>query len=512
MNFKIKKTIDVKLNVRPVSVSLYHNYVFEGPCRFVGGDKLSKDYDLRANDEKHERFVRDLTSALSPDDVNIMEPIHIQRNETFVLSDAHFEEIAKDIDAVDFYFFTASGGGAEIMEFVQRYKKPVAVMGIAANTAMAASMINRGLEAYACEDYNDAADLMKILRVRKALRETKVLLISRLNSVISDGMTDSFRNLEEVTQRLGARFRYYNLHEFIDQTRNVPWGANPSTPGRMEPNINDQDELDISKMTKQLIRGAQECDMSEEDVFASAKVNHLVKKLLSELECNAFAAPCRDSCATRRMNEERFTYCLNHSLNNEEGIPSACEYDISALLAMVVLSNFSRSAAYMGNTIPNPFKIGMLQNNMMFKLESIRPSLEEVRSVENLVLTFHSVPNRKLRGYDKDNAPYAIRSFTHSNWGATIRYDFANDAGQVITMCNFDPSCKKLFVARGKIVGGIGYTDINCSEGVLFEVDDSRQFFKKMSLVGNHIPLVYGDYVDQITELAEVIGLEVLTA
>ena len=36
----------IKLNVQPVTISIYHEYVFEGPCRFGEGEQLTKDYDL----------------------------------------------------------------------------------------------------------------------------------------------------------------------------------------------------------------------------------------------------------------------------------------------------------------------------------------------------------------------------------------------------------------------------------------------------------------------------------
>ena len=139
---------------------------------------------------------------------------------------------------------------------------------------------------------------------------------------------------------------------------------------------------------------------------------------------------------------------------------------------------------------------------------SIIPELEDMG---NLVFTFHAVPNRKLFGYDTKNAFYGIRSFAHSGWGATIRYDFAKDKGQPITMCRFGPTCETLFVARGTIAGGIGYEDVNCSEGVIFQVADANAFFEKMSLVGNHIPIVYGDHFDRIVKLGHVQGLDAFT-
>jgi hypothetical protein len=266
-------------------------------------------------------------------------------------------------------------------------------------------------------------------------------------------------------------------------------------------------------MTEQFLSGAVESHMEFDDILPSMRAHYLVKKLLSKLDCNAFTAPCFDVCATRRFNEERFTFCLNHTLNNENGVTSSCEYDMCSVLSMVALSSLAKAAPYLGNAIPNPFKSGVLQafSQLMFNPESVKTAMDELGDMDNLVLTFHAVPNRKLKGYCSD-APYAIRPFTGSGWGATVRYDFAEDKGQAITMCRFGPDCKKLFVARGTIVGGIGYTDINCSEGVFFKVEESRDFFQKISLVGNHIPLVYGDHMDSIVKLGQVLGLEVLTA
>jgi L-fucose isomerase-like protein len=255
--------------------------------------------------------------------------------------------------------------------------------------------------------------------------------------------------------------------------------------------------------------------MTYEDIYPSMKAHYLINKLLERTECNAFTAPCFDVCATRRFNEERFTFCLNHSLNNENGITSACESDMNSVLSMVVLSNFAKAAPYMGNTICNPIRTGLLQyfiKSGLLNPESVGSVIKELEDKENLVITFHAVPNRKFKGYDTKDAAYSIRSFAHSGWGATIRYDFTEDEGQEVTMCRFGPDCKTLFVAKGIIVGGIGYDDVNCSEGVIFQVKNTKDFFQKMSLVGNHVPLVYGDYFDQVVKLGEILGLKVLTA
>jgi hypothetical protein len=515
MSFEINKTRDIKLNIRPIMISLYHEYVFEGPCRFVSGEKLKKEHDLKVNAEAFNNFGKKTKAALQVEGINVLEPILIQRDESFLVEEEDLMAMAKDIDDVDAVLFEGVGTDY-VLEFAQRYKKPILAPGVSTiNTAITSALLVRGLETYPCETWDDVIEIAKSLRVRKALAETKVLLLNRSNSNIAPMMIDSFISLEEVTAKFGTRFRYLSIHEFMDQTHNVLEGTNPTTPGKREANITDADEVEINKMTDTFIADAVECDMKREDIYPSMKAHYLVNKLLAKMGCNAFAAPCFDVCATRRLNEERFTFCLNHALNNENGISSACEYSITALLSMVVLSNAAMAPAYMGNTIPNPIKIGKMEQyskGSSFNSISAQTAIKQLGNLDNLVLTYHSVPNRKFHGFNTQTAPYSIRSFAFSGWGATVRYDFARDKGQKITMCCFDPACKKLLVARGAIVGGIGYKDQNCSEGVFFQVADSKDFFNKISLVGNHIPLVYGDCFHMIVKLGKILGLEVITA
>ena len=41
---------------------------------------------------------------------------------------------------------------------------------------------------------------------------------------------------------------------------------------------------------------------------------------------------------------------MTHSLNDENGISSACEYDINSVIGKVIMTNLSGKAPYMGNT------------------------------------------------------------------------------------------------------------------------------------------------------------------
>ncbi|WP_029912256.1 hypothetical protein [Pelobacter seleniigenes] len=513
----IERTLDVKLNVKPVFVAMHHDYVFEGPCRFGSGVGLTKDFDLKINQEIYAAFLGDVETYVAKE-VNLLEPVFIDRNEEFAVTDAMLAKMAGHVEEVDVYLFGQAGRGFDvIIEFAQRYKKPVMFAENALHiTCTAAPILARGLEAYPTMCWEDTVEKLKLLRVRKALQQTKVLLAPRGNSNISLSALDSFLSLEKVSDVLGVKFRYVDVHELLDQTRHVAADSNHTTPGVSGLNPTDAEMKEIYALTDKMIAGAVECDMTRENVLRSVMAYATVKKFLAHNECNAFSMPCPDACATRRLNQEKITPCFIHSMLNEEGIPSACEYDIPALISMVVLMNLANAAPYMGNTFPTLLKNGKRVNvrPTFFRADqSQEQDIPELGEQENVMLTFHSVPNRKMKGFDSAESSYALRAFARdAEFGATIRYDFKKDIGQTITMCRFDPTCSKLFAAKGTIVGGVGYTDKNCSEGVFFTVKSDKDFFNKQVAFGNHVPLVYGDHLDDLIALGELLGMEIVTA
>ena len=255
--------------------------------------------------------------------------------------------------------------------------------------------------------------------------------------------------------------------------------------------------------------------MERKEVLNSERFYITVKKMLDYYGCNAFAAPCPDACATRRLNEERMTFCLTHSLLGEMGVPSACEYDIPACLSIAILSCMADKPAYMGNTTHDAkaMTTGRYGLSPFFHTDINDKCLDVVKAdPDNVVLTWHAVPRRNMQGWDAPKAPYAIRPFAASGFGVTLRYDWNKDVGQTITMARISPDCRTLFVAKGEIVGGVGFGDYSCSEGVFFRVADGNDFFQKQLEVGNHVPLVYGDCFDQICALGRHLGLKVITA
>ena len=367
-----------------------------------------------------------------------------------------YEKIMEDNEKTDLYLFRTYIGRNEIvLEIAQRSQKPVTVVPTACCEvlALSAALTSRNLEFYAARTWPELETDLKALRLRKVLRNTSVLLSSRFNSTMSFSSVDTFRSLDEVTDKLGVRFRYKNIHELLDQMSPATDGGNPTTPGRKTPDLTEEDMAEVNRLADEMMREAKEVHVDREFLEKSLIAYVTVKKNLDLADCNAFTVPCPDVCSTRRINEQQFTFCMTHSLLNEQGIPSACEYDINALLSMMLLTGVSHKAPYMGNCVPLPMEDGKLNRDAVESSFFVHEEdLDFIKDHNDLYVIEHSVPNRKLKGLDGEQADFALRHFAYEQgFGAVLRYDFRKDTGQVITMARFSPDVKKLFVGKGTI-------------------------------------------------------------
>ena len=342
----IKKHEEIRLNVKPMFLTLYHEYVFEGPCRFGEGMQLEKEFDLNMAAQKFKGWYKQLQDAMPADVVNLLEPVKVERDENFLTKDEMIEKLAEGSEDVDLYYIGYASRPYDLaLEFAMRVGKPCAItQACCASAITSAEFLSRGLEFYSFEDWADATEYMTVLRARKVLKDSKILAATRMTSAVSVSSPDSVIDPEKITAKFGTRIRYVSAHELLDQISYDDPMSNHCTPGRMGLNLTAEDEKVIDKKTDELIDGAVECQMTREMVKKSVEANHGIRKFLDEFECNCFTAPCPDLCATRRLNQKQFTMCLNHSLNNEDGIPSACEYDLGALVSKLILQSIGREA------------------------------------------------------------------------------------------------------------------------------------------------------------------------
>lgn len=512
---RAESTLKTKLNIRPVFFNTAHELAYEGPCRFNSRETMTPEFEKMMSRETEKSVMDGIRANLPPEEYQVLESRYYNSyTDSWAVSEDDMKALCSGSEETDLYIVSPGMACGEIIkEFALRSKKPIMLIGNDVGIAMyKTSLSARGCEVYSFLCWKDAVKTLHILRARKILSETCVMCVTRFNGTLSEqSAADSFMNLEKVTEKLGCHFRMINIHEFIDQLEEIDPTTNHTLPGRTMNNINADDMAEIEKLADELISSAEDCRISRENVIKSMKAYYLIQKLLVRYDCNAFTMPCPDACSTCRLNQDQFTVCLAHSLNIENGIPSACEYDISAALSQAALHAVTGHPSYMGNTNVVSTPEGTSVNDYMGNFAAMvvgEEGWKELTKHPNLVATGHSVANRYFRGYGKEPMKYALAPFAYSGFGATMRYDFKKDIGQKITMCRFSPDCNKLFIASGTIADGYGYDTTNCTLGVVFEVADSRDFFEKQTVAGNHVPLVYGDYADDMAMLAKSLGIE----
>ena len=76
-----------------------------------------------------------------------------------------------------------------------------------------------------------------------------MLVASRFSSVKSYGGTDNFVNLEEITNRLGVKFRNISVHELLDQLHEVDHIVIRDS-GQKGQNINAEDTALAEKLVR----------------------------------------------------------------------------------------------------------------------------------------------------------------------------------------------------------------------------------------------------------------------
>lgn len=475
-----QKPIETKVSVKPVFAWLIHSDSKEGPCRWGTEEELSPESEKEMGRKYFDEFKNILEENLS-ENARILDPVLMEFGEEFQVSSEVMEKLEPDSRETDLYL--VSGHPSRQLPAVrigERFKKPVAVVtaGVT-NVDASAYLRSRDLEGYAPLDYNELNDLINLLKVRKAIAQTKVLIVSD-GEPLTAGVVSSIWNLEDLKKRFGLESKQISLEKFYDKMDEVK----------------GKESDEIREITEGLMEKADDVHMEEEEVENSVIAYLATKRLMEKYESNAYTFPCFEACSSKVPAEKRFTPCLIHSLLKDDGYPSACEGDLSVLMAMASLMYVSKKSVYMGNP-----SLAATENPYM-----PQPSIEED---ENILRVLHDVPGLKMKGFDEPDLPFEIRPFTEGGWGVSLRYDFSRDEGQTITLARFNPDATKMLVSEGEIVGGGGFDEIGCSLSALVKVPDVRDLLHKSADYGHHLALVYGDYVEELKDLAEIMDFKV---
>jgi len=466
-----QKPIDMKIGVRPVFVGWVHSHAYEGPCRTGYLKDLTPEADRKRAQKRYDKWVKSVKKNLIQGREAVMlKPLYIEYGmETPEISWEAYKKLEVALSDVDLFLITGCYAPG-----IERYKKPVAMLGHGVvNVDIAADLRHRGLEGYALYDWDELNRLISVLRVRKAVRYTKILSVTNSPSVQSWGVASSC-NLGELKRKYGMDYRYVTYKEFFHEM------------GRVSKNKSEQRKAE--EITDKLFKNAQKVNIRRDYFINSVNFYLVTKNLMKKYGCNAFTVKCRELCVSNEPMKRKFVPCLTHALLKSEGYPASCEGDINVLVGMMLEMYISGKAAYMGNPI--------------FNREN------------NTVRICHDSATLKLKGISEPDVPYEIGHFSYEGWGAAIRYDFSRDIGKGVTLARINPAATKLVISKGTIVDG--YSSIedhkSCTgaENVTIKIPSAIEFFHAQSETGHHLAMVYGDCTEELKELGDLMHFEVV--
>ena len=452
----MKKAMETKLVVRPIIGCLTHSHFWEGPCRAGHKEDMTPEAESRAADQAYKDAVELLKGAT--DEIDFLPAVDARYNEKFVVPDSVWSQIDEDVDKVDFFLCMNWR-----IPKLERYRKPVVILqngneGI----DFAAYCRNIGVEAYVCMDLTDLNEIAHLLWVRKAIRNTRALVLTA-GSQPTFGIQSLIRDPEILRTRYGLeviKLPFRDIFPYMDQ-------------------ITDEEARPIAD---RIIKGSSDTKVNTDWFINDVKYYLAARKMMEVYGCNAFSTACHELCTSEIPQNRKFTPCMCHSLMKDDGIPSGCEEDLNALMAMCVMQYIANRPAFMGN-----------------------PNME----TDEMIRLHHAVPALCMNGYGTKPMNYKLWAFTGQGFGGKLQVDFAQNEKNEVTLGRFNPAGDKMCVKVGNVLK-TEYDDVYCSPYYYIQMDDARHFMHTLAGFGHHQVLIFGDYSKQIKELSEIMNFTVV--
>lgn len=451
-----EKAMNLKLIVRPIVGCLTHSHFREGPCRAGHKEDMTVEAETKAADKAF-ADARETLKGVS-DKISLLPAIDARYDEKFVVGEDIYAQIEEDMDKVDFFLCMNWR-----IPKLERYKKPVVIMqngneGI----DFAAYCRNIGVEAYVAMDLQDLNEIAHILWVRKAVANTRALVLTA-GGQPTFGIQSLIRDPEILRQKYGfevVKLPYDSIVPYMES-------------------ISDEEAKPIAD---RIINGSNDTKVNTDWFINDVKYYLAAKKMMDVYQCNAFSTACHELCTSEIPQRMKFTPCMCHSLLKDEGIPSGCEEDLNAMMAMMIMQYSANRPAFMGN--PN-------------------------HETDELLRIHHAVPALCMNGYGTKPLQYKLWAFTGQGFGGKLQVDFTENDDDYVTLGRFNPAGDTMCVKVGEVIRS-EYDDVYCSPYYYIKMDDARTYMHNLAGFGHHQVLIFGDHMKQLKKIAKVMGFKIL--
>ena len=129
-------------------------------------------------------------------------------------------------------------------------------------------------------DYEEYNRILTCLQVRKAVANTKILILSNSEQTPASVNT-SCCDLVSLFTQYGIRHNRIDFRQVFNYFDEIP-----------------ADE-GIHQEARALMEGADKVDITEEHLCSDLRYFHAVRRMMERYDCNAFTTPCKELCASR---------------------------------------------------------------------------------------------------------------------------------------------------------------------------------------------------------------------
>ncbi|RLI12845.1 hypothetical protein DRO35_02040 [Candidatus Bathyarchaeota archaeon] len=301
-----------------------------------------------------------------------------------------------------------------------------------------------------------AEDVERIIRVLRAIAFLRSLKILYVGDVPSHSVRCASYDFADLQSRFGVRFQQISMKEY-------------------ERTVETADRDKSMHVAEKWSENADILDEREGRLMEYANIYIGLKNLLQKYDANGITM----DCAFLRSVDLVPCYSFAHLI--DEGIPSGCEGDTSAIISMAILMGLSGEAALMGNLFANTTH----------------------RDIENNVIVInHDVVPLSMGAKD---ARAKLRDFHATGKGLTGYIEL--DRGRKVTIMGMDRNARRLWCTCGEIV----WTEdtVHCRTSIGVKVKDAKRVGREG--FGHHQAMTYGDWVEEIEMLGRILKLDVHT-
>jgi L-fucose isomerase-like protein len=306
------------------------------------------------------------------------------------------------------------------------------------------------------------ANVEKVLRAAKVAAVVRALRSARFG-IVGDpcpGMLDVEADAEEIRKALGATAVPLNLDSLLQS-------AEAASPKKAR------------QAAERLMRAAQgERSIDAERLAENLRLYVALKETVRQNALDGYCLRCWPELRDRR----KITPCAAHALLSEEGVPSTCEVDLTALITTWILSRLAGAPAF------------------NFDLTAY---LEDEGAVQ---LAHCGAAAPSLAG---DPEAVSLRSHMRTATGATVEFPFKPGPVTLAKLLRPNHGKPALAAAAGEVISSQG---IRGSVATVRPMPSAAVFLDWLMrrAVEHHIALVYGSWLSDLRMFCEFTGISLL--